>query len=337
MKNLFVISLLLVVCACYAQPINSFSDVDEYARNTPSNLNSIEALAAYFDAKATSPIEKSRMVYVWLAENIKYDDAGYNSKKLGDNSAEGVLKSKVAVCEGFANLYQVLGEKLGLEILKIVGCAKGYDYESDMYDNIEESTNHAWNAIKIDGKWSIYDATWGSGAGESNSKGKLVSIKKFNSDWFNVDPKVSIYSHFPLDNIRQFLETPISFERFVEMPKIIPVAFNQKWLNVDEVMLLALSKKTMDFAEFFPVINQGTIQAPSNRLLKKKTPYTVKIISDEIDAVSLINSDEEWFPFQKNNDEFSYTFQVKAPGEYSIVAKKENNETYVELLKYQFE
>ncbi|MBK8192659.1 MAG: hypothetical protein IPK76_05510 [Lewinellaceae bacterium] len=89
---------------------------------------------------------------MWLAENIEYDDESYNSGSDGDNSAEGVLSNKKAVCEGFSNLFLALGERMGLEIEKVVGYAKGYGYSPGMKF---KETDHAWNIIKINENWRI--------------------------------------------------------------------------------------------------------------------------------------------------------------------------------------
>jgi len=50
------------------------------------------------------------------------------------------------VCEGFSNLYYVIGAEMGLEIKKVSGYAKAYGYSQG--DKFKEE-NHAWNLIKI--------------------------------------------------------------------------------------------------------------------------------------------------------------------------------------------
>ena len=56
-----------------------------------------------------------------------------------------------------------------------------------------KDTDHAWNVIKVDNKWLLFDVTWASGYAE-NKNGKLVSTSEFEPYWFNVHPNASVIS-----------------------------------------------------------------------------------------------------------------------------------------------
>ena len=313
-----------------------FTIIDDYAKAYPKKNTSIDELANYFLLKEASELEKARMIYVWLAENINYDDHGYNSKQFGDNSAEGVLQNKVAVCAGFANLYQALGDKMGLKIITLRGLAKGYGYDESSYDNIEEATNHAWNAINIDGVWTIFDATWGQGNGTTNTKGKLESKKVFKNYWFNVDPKISIFSHLPAENDKQFLISTISFETFLEMPNIVPTAFLSGWLNADDLLLKIKAKKVIDIPNHYFRSEKIFVKAPTDRLLKKGKPHTFIIESIELNNVFLVDDDEKWILFNKTSAGWNYTLNTKSPGTIEVVVKMLDG-TLLVLFEYEIE
>ena len=313
-----------------------FTSIDDYAKAYPKKTSTIDELANYFLLKEASELEKARMIYVWLAENINYDDHGYNSKQFGDNSAEGVIKNKLAVCEGFANLYVSLGEKLGLKIIKVTGLAKGYDYDGDSYDNVEDASNHAWNAINIDGVWKIFDATWGQGYAFTNSKGKLVSKKEVGNEWFNIDPKISIFSHLPEESDKQFLSPTISFETFLEMPNIVPTAFSSGWLNADELLLKIKEKKVLDIPNHYSLSENILIKAPTERLLKKGKPHAFMIESIELENVFLVVDEEEWIQFNKTSAGWNYTLNTKTPGTIEVVAKMLDG-TLLILFEYEIE
>ena len=313
-----------------------FTSIDDYAKAYPKKTSTIDELANYFLLKEASELEKARMIYVWLAENINYDDHGYNSKQFGDNSAEGVIKNKLAVCEGFANLYVSLGEKLGLKIIKVTGLAKGYDYDGDSYDNVEDASNHAWNAINIDSVWKIFDATWGQGYAFTNSKGKLVSKKEVGNEWFNIDPKISIFSHLPEESDKQFLSPTISFEIFLEMPNIVPTAFSSGWLNADELLLKIKEKKVLDIPNHYSLSENILIKAPTERLLKKGKPHAFMIESIELENVFLVVDEEEWIQFNKTSAGWNYTLNTKTPGTIEVVAKMLDG-TLLILFEYEIE
>ncbi len=313
-----------------------FSSIDAYAKAYPKKNTSIDELANYFLMKEASDLEKARMIYVWLAENINYDDHGYNSKQFGDNSAEGVLNTKIAVCAGFANLYQALGEKLGLKIITVTGLAKGYSYDGDLYDNLEDAANHAWNAIKIEGIWTIFDATWGQGFGTTNTKGKLESKKVFKNYWFNVDPKISIFSHLPLENEQQFLASTISFETFLQMPAIDPTGFSSGWLNADELLLKIKEKKILDIPKYYSLSENILVKAPTERLLKKGKPNVFTVESAEYKNVFLVVDDEDWIPFNTTSTGWNYTLNTKNLGIFEVVVQLLDGTSFT-LLEYEIE
>jgi hypothetical protein len=312
-----------------------FQEVDRYARNAPKNVQSIDELVSYFSSIQAKPIEKARMIYVWLTDNISYDSKAYNLKNIGDNSSSTVFKTKKAVCAGFANLYTDLGEKLGLEIETISGVAKGYEFEENVSDDLEESINHAWNAIRIDGEWRVFDATWGEGYGMSNKKGKLESTKKFDETWFNVNPVNTLFTHFPEDMNKQYINNPIRFESFLTLPYLLPSAFNSGWLNPEEILTKQKENKKIDLPEFFSSLNDLKLSAPKDRILKKGKPNEFIIESKEIDKVYVLINEEEFIFFDQKGSKFQYVLNTKNPGEY-VIAVTKGEESYP-LLQYVIE
>ena len=106
-----------------------FDNIDEYALKTPkSTSESIDALVDYLIKPAKNDTEKARLIYMWIASNIRYDTKAFFSGNYGNSSAEATLESKAAVCEGYANLFKKMAEKAGLESEKISGYSKGYGY-----------------------------------------------------------------------------------------------------------------------------------------------------------------------------------------------------------------
>lgn len=199
---------------------SQFTTIDAYARACPAAAKtSLDAVATYLKKATFTDIEKARSIYVWLTAHISYDDKSYNSGNYADNSAEGVLRSKKAFCAGFADLYTALGLRMGLNIKTVIGYAKGYGYSEG--EGFEDS-NHAWNAIEVDGKWRIFDATWGEGYGVTGSKGQLVSVKQFNADWFDVEPEYAIFSHYPENPSVAYLTTKLSLSEYVRLPYYTP-------------------------------------------------------------------------------------------------------------------
>ena len=158
---LITLVVLLPNMNIQAQPI-SYQRIDTHVLQTPNQMEtSVQTLAAYLVKPARNEHEKIRAIFRWVTENIAYDTDGYFSGQYGDLSPDGVLKSRRAVCDGYAGLFNMLGEAAGLEVVIVTGYSKGYSYAvGDTYDG---TTNHAWNAVMIDNQWHLLDATWGAG------------------------------------------------------------------------------------------------------------------------------------------------------------------------------
>ncbi|CAG2242229.1 unnamed protein product [Mytilus edulis] len=197
---------------------NDFKDIDEHARQTPRSVEeSIETLAKYLAKPAKNDLEVVRALYVWICENIRYDTNAYFSKNVAslDTSGNGVLTSKSSVCAGYANLFESLCQTLGITCKNISGYAKGYSYKPGDVITFYQKTNHAWNAVRLNGVWRFIETTWGAGHVGKNQQ----FIKEFNNFFFLTSPENFIYDHFPCNNIEeskqwQLLEKPISIEEY---------------------------------------------------------------------------------------------------------------------------
>ena len=241
---LVVLILFILVCLLSARSAGAatqFNTIDAYARACPANAKtSLDAVASYLRKSTRTDLEKARSIYVWLTANISYDAKAYNSDIYGDQSPEGVLKSRKAVCAGFAELYTALGESMGLEIRTIIGYSKGYGYnEGDAF----EDSDHAWNAILIDDKWRLFDATWGEGYGMEGNHGQLVCVKEFEEQWFNVDPEKFVFTHFAKNPADNFLELKFSLKGYERLPYYTPEQLVRFGHNPYSLMMAAMRGK----------------------------------------------------------------------------------------------
>ncbi|KAF9161509.1 hypothetical protein DFQ26_004480 [Actinomortierella ambigua] len=195
-----------------------FSREDAHARGCPkSETVSIERLGRYL----TSPFEgdkvsQLRAIFTWIADNIVYDVRGYLSGRWGDQDSESVLKSRVGVCEGYANLFRSLAKVAGLQVFKIAGVARGIGYRAG---DSRAGGEHAWNATVIDGEYLLIDSTWGAGVCNASTQS---FEKKFRPFYFLLRPNRMIYSHFPEKDEDQFLDPPIDEHTFKRLPCLKP-------------------------------------------------------------------------------------------------------------------
>jgi transglutaminase/protease-like cytokinesis protein 3 len=187
----------------------NYQAIDRAGRNVNYAGYSVSELALALSKYAKTEAEKARIIYIWITDNIDYNVAGFLTGNYGDATPTGVLKNRLAVCAGYANLYQALAQKMGLQSAVIVGDAKGLGYIVGDSDNI----GHAWNGVKINNAWYLIDVTWGAGTINNNQ-----FQREFNSHYFATPPTQMIYSHFPEQSFWQLLPKAYTKQQFNSWP-----------------------------------------------------------------------------------------------------------------------
>lgn len=158
-----------------SEGFNSKEDVDKYQAEIKKVKDSILSVL-----EGKSDYEKIKIVHDYLVDTIEYD----SSVSL-DNiyNIYGALVSKVCVCEGYAKAFQYLMNEAGIENTIAIGTGTNSKGKTE---------NHAWNYVKLDGKWYGIDTTWddpiliGSGVLISKSKYQyfLKGSKTMNQNHF---------------------------------------------------------------------------------------------------------------------------------------------------------
>ena len=205
------------------RPGQKFAAIDRHALATPKSAErSIPSLAAYLTRPARTELEKARAIYRWVTHNIAYDADAFFSRRFRNQRAtpDSVLNTRKGVCDGYSRIYEGLARAAGLEVVRVTGYAKGYGYE--LGDRIPEGSNHAWNAVKVEGRWILLDSTWGAG---SVSKEARAFVREYKEHYFQTDPAQMIYAHLPDDPRWQLLERKVSREKFAGLPKLRPLFF----------------------------------------------------------------------------------------------------------------
>lgn len=204
--------------------VDRYHRIDEHALGAPGWAEeSVESLAAYLMIPARDDEEKARAIYRWITANIDYDVESYFSGSYKTRSgSKTVLNDKKAVCAGYSQLFESLCDAAGLESVRIDGHGKGYSYTP--FSDTGRTSDHAWNAVKIDGRWRLVDPTWG--AGHIDEVGGFV--RQFDDYYFLTPPEEFIYTHLPDDPRWQLLERPLSKEEYEDLVYVKPPFFRSE-------------------------------------------------------------------------------------------------------------
>ena len=163
-------------------------------------------LSDYINDNFSRETDKSRAIFVWIANNIRYDIENISAVNTYKNTGEiidKVLKTRKGVCMHYAELYNEIANKVGIKSYVV----PGYTKQNGSVDKLP----HAWCASLIGSTWFLIDPTWGSGYIQ-NSK----FVKKINDVYFKAKPELFIKSHMPFDPLWQFLNYPITNKEFYE-------------------------------------------------------------------------------------------------------------------------
>ena len=107
-----------------AADVDRFKEVDRRAvecPETPEVVGSVESLAKYLTAPFETDIEKHRVIFKWVAQNISYNAKALQTKNyevipgVDPFSPEGVLKARTGVCSAYSRLYKGMTDVVGIE------------------------------------------------------------------------------------------------------------------------------------------------------------------------------------------------------------------------------
>ena len=164
----------------------------------------------------TDPFMKVKVIHDWICHNIAYDADHYFGIRYSSQDYVTVVKNKKGVCAGYVSLFNEMCRLAGIESIGINGFSKGAGYSG----TLDDSPDHAWNAVKINNKWYLIDVTWNAGYLEYYS-----SIKRYSTDYLFLDSRAFLYTHLPVDDKHQFYAPLVIKEQFVREPKLAGLFF----------------------------------------------------------------------------------------------------------------
>lgn len=188
----------------------NFKKADDIAMSLKGEaLNNLPILAYKLTYTLETDVERFRAIYIWVCHNIENDYDLMQKNKRKHRKFRGnliqletwnttfkkevfytLLNKKKTLCSGYAYLIKALATYAGLQV-EIV---KGYGKISASFKSIK-MPNHAWNTIKLNGKWYVCDATWASGFITDT----LLFEFNYNNDYFLMEPQEFAKSHKPID------------------------------------------------------------------------------------------------------------------------------------------
>ena len=310
---------------------SSYAAIDKHALQAPKDVEaSVASLTAYLIRPAKTDAEKARAIFRWLTDRVVYDMPAFLANKLGGATAQKTLATRQATCEGYGRLFKAMCDEAKLEAAFIPGYVRSDTSKPD--DPLK--TNHGWNAVKLDGRWYLVDATWGAGNVSPETR---KWEKRFREFFFLTPPELLIFSHYPEAPAHQLLKEPISAKSFRQRLQVP----NELVLYGAAVKDIQAALDAKDFRGFVtiswdPNAPLKIVEAPLPKSLKRGDTYRFRFEASGCSAMGLVNNGPGQ-PLKRMGQEFVGTVTASA-GKLQIGAQfTSKGATYWTFLQYDVE
>lgn len=319
--------LVQPAAAQVADPATSHDDaaVATNDRRPAEQIADSAAIAAHaraLTAQATTETERAAALYEWVARNVAYDAPAAVAGRHSHESAEAVWRHRLATCGGFVALYARLAGEAGLVVETLEGYAKGFDYR---HGQSTRKPNHAWLAVRVDGRWGLVDPTWAAGTVAGGA-----FHPAFSWAYFLADPDALVLSHFPESSRWQLVQRPLSRREFERMPAV-PRALLDIGFTPDVLRATALSSSAASFPTVTSTAGARVLRAPAAGVLRTAAPLEVEVHWPGATEMAVIAGDV-WTPLHRDGDTFRGA--ARAGGETVWVVGRQGGE-YTTVLHYR--
>lgn len=305
---------LLIACNVFSQ-VSDFTSIDFTKADKTAlsfkgaSLENLPLLAYQLTNELPTEVEKFRAIYTWVCQNIKGDQAQFSQvsrkrKKFQNDSVsfmkwnhqykkkvfKKLVNKKKTMCTGYAYLVKELCNLVDIPCKIIDG------YGRSVASNIKklEIPNHSWNAVRLNNKWYLCDATWSSGYLDEYG----VFVTSYNDGYFLTEPLFFAKNHFPLQQ-KWLLDDTIKVSSFVNAPLIYGEAFAND--------IQPVSPNKLDTS--IPKNTEVVFSFKSSRKIKKDHIELVYYSGSEEKKIDIYNT-------QNKNNITSFTCTFKNKGRY---------------------
>ncbi|WP_342504285.1 transglutaminase domain-containing protein [Lysinibacillus sp. FSL L8-0126] len=231
--------------------------------------------------------QKVKAINDYIVSNTMYG----TKTKASPHSAYALFFERQAVCQGYALAAQALLEQSGIETKYVIGFVNGNEA-------------HAWNLVKVDGKWYHLDTTWNdplpNRVGAASYDYFLVTDSQLNKDhtWVKADYPTATstkYSYMHNVHFAYQLNNAVYFSNTADNDKLykLDMTSGKKTKVLDKRALYITG--TNDYLYYSDYSNGGYLTKLNLKTLKAevlvKQPVTNLKINDN-DLLYTMNTKE---------------------------------------------
>ena len=347
MKQLIILTILFVTAICHSldylaadQTVARYrtGEIDTKIAQIPDRINQgvftnpqvyLPQLVDFLVNDTNDPFLKVKRIYDWITDNIAYDSdlfLGYSQD--GTREPYELLRIKRTTCGGFAKLFKLMADFAGIEAVYINGYSRSYYSISN-----NEQGNHAWNGVRINGKWYIVDSTNGNRRGYIH--GVFSEKRNYKDTALFIRPDAYYLGNLPYNETYQFLDTPITYENFMSQLRLLYnfVAYNIEFVT-DMRTLIKEGRTLRDNNTQYELYDLCELNGGQVGTISLKAP------NDTVIRMNITDGNDTKYPFNSyteySNGIFTCYFTVPDHGDYNVViqASKKNERSYKQIYKF---
>ena len=208
--KLIFFGLLLLPLQLKAAPNHHRSAIPAKQTIAAAPTATVTLLTQHLTAHCTTDSQKACAIFKWITDHIGYDVCdfhdidtpynaipawppqwGYSAYDTWHNNqvARLVLERRIGICDGYARLFKAMCDAANIEAVCIEGYAR-----RERGIGLEFESNHAWNAVRINGIWRLLDATWASGYCDTATQ---KFTRRYNGKYWMTPPDEMLQDHYP--------------------------------------------------------------------------------------------------------------------------------------------
>ncbi len=167
-------------------------------------------LVQFLQKGADNDFHVVKRLHDWITDNIAYDtDSFYGLGKCSHSPYE-LVKDGRTTCGGYSHLLEEMCRLSGIEVLYISGISRNYQGPDG------SPSGHAWNAVRIKGKWYIVDSTADNRYGYFK---KVFSEKSgYKDDNLFITPQAKLMDNYPDKKENLLCDTTLTAQEFLKLP-----------------------------------------------------------------------------------------------------------------------
>jgi len=173
---------------------------------------------AYLLERVESEEQRAWALFCWVSQHVSCDTSALlRAVPKAPPKDDEVLRKRLAVGQGYAELFQSLCQAAGLQVRRVAGCTL-------CWGRGDSGCNHTWNAVCIDGEWLLVDCLLGAGditQPSSSGRNTPTFAPCFRPQYFGPAPEEFAFTHLPSeDSAWQLLEPEVSQEAFLAQASV---------------------------------------------------------------------------------------------------------------------